>query len=265
VYLLGSSREEAFRDLRTALHESSSPAVKAQVQTAVQTAFRLSQKQGQFGVLVELAGFYGAEFGDQLAGDPFREEFRRALEASAGRFGAGERMKAVFVQALLASAFAGEETGRKAQRETVRRAFEAVASVTPDKDFGAPGPPSGIPGHSTVGVNNSTEHHILLVYDGPEQFAVLCSPLRKGSFTARNGAYRIAVMTPLGDIVPYRAERTLKDEHAMSDYRIQKGGPGADASWNYGATAYGDYTLLRAGDGLGAMLVNPQTGTIKAQ
>ncbi len=261
VHLLQSNREEAFRELRFVRHQGGDDTLKNKLKTAVETALRRSRKEEKFDALIELAGFYAAEFGEAMGA--FRDEFRAALESSAGTFKSRQNMRYVFVQALLSSAFAGEEIGRKAQEETIQQAFAIVENVPVERNFSAVKARSQIPGWSTVAVNNSTEHHILLVYDGSEKFAVLCNPQRKGSFPLKNGAYRLAVMTPLGNIRPYRAERNLIDEHAPADYRIEISGKSQAPAGNpMSGNAYGDYTLLRAHAELSNAQVDPRTGII---
>jgi hypothetical protein len=264
IYKLENAREEAFRNLRMVIQESSDPALNLAIQKAVQAAFVQSRKADKFNVLLELAGFYASEYGEGMANDPFRNEFRQALETSADKFGTSDRMRRVFVQALLASAFANEEVGRKAQAEAIKQGFEVVASVTPKVESDPMRVPSGLPGYSTIAVDNSTDYHILVIYDGPESFAVLCNPLRKGSFTLQNGSYRVAVMTPMGNIIPYHAKRTLEDEHSFAEYRVEtSGGHSAPTRFFGGNQTYGNYTLLRPSDIQAGMQVDPKSGTIR--
>jgi hypothetical protein len=263
VYFLDSNREEAFRNLRMVIHEGKDATLNLAIQKAVQAALIQSRKADKFNVLIELAGFYVSEYAENLAQDPFRNEFRQALETSASKFASGERMKRVFVQALLASAFPNEEVGRKAQAETIKQGFEAVASVTPKMESDPVNIPSGLPGYSTIAVDNSTDYHILVIYDGPESFAVLCNPLRKGSFTAKNGDYRVAVMTPMGSITPYHAKRTLANQHSVAEYYVETSGGSQTPSRYFGGNqTYGNYTLLRPSDIQAGLQVNPKAGII---
>ncbi|MGV3755245.1 MAG: hypothetical protein ACO1QS_07675 [Verrucomicrobiota bacterium] len=264
VYQLENNREEAFRNLRLVLNESTDDTLKSTVQKAVQAAFLQSRKEDKFGVLLELAGFYASEFAESLARDPFRDDFRKALETSASKLAPSDRMRRVFVQALLAAAFPDEEVGRKAQVEVIKQGFEVVASVAPKVENDPIKLPSGLPGYSTVAVENSTDYHILLIYDGPESFAVLCKPLRKGSFAVKNGSYRVAVMTPMGNIVPYHAQRTLADQHSLSEYHVEtSAGQKAPSNILGGGRTYGNYTLLRVSEALTGAQVDPKAGTIK--
>jgi len=264
VYQLESNREEAFRNLRTVLNESTNQQLKTDIQKAVQAAFLLSRKEDKFGVLIELAGFYASEFGESLARDPFRDDFRKALETSASKLAPSERMKRVFVQALLAAAFPNEEVGRKAQVEVIKQGFEAVASVTPKVENAPVKLSSGLPGYSTVAVENATDYHILIIYDGPESFAVLCNPLRKGSIALKNGSYRVAVMTPMGNIVPYHAQRTLVDQHSLSEYHVEtSAGQKAPSNILGGGRTYGNYTLLRVSEALTGAQVDAKVGTLR--
>jgi len=264
VYQLENNREEAFRNLRLVLNETTDDTLKQNIQKAVQNAFLQSRKEDKFGVLIELAGFYASEFGEALARDPFRNDFRTALETSASKLAPSERMRRVFVQALLAAAFPAEEVGRKAQTEVIKQGFEVVASVAPKVENDPVKLSSGLPGYSTIAVENATDYHILIIYDGPESFAVLCNPLRKGSIALKNGSYRVAVMTPMGNIVPYHAQRTLADQHSLSDYYVEtSGGQKAPSYILGGGRTYGNYTLVRVSEGLAGAQVDPKTGAIK--
>ncbi|HVZ18260.1 MAG TPA: hypothetical protein VG897_14155 [Terriglobales bacterium] len=265
VYSLGNDRERAFRDLRKTLREGNDTKTAALLQQAVQQAIRSARKQDNFEAIIELAGFYSAEFGDNLAGDAFRNEFREVLESSATKFQTGDRTKYVFVEALLATAFANEEVGRKAQLETVKRAFDLVNTVPIERGQSRLHLPSGMSGYSSVAVQNETEYHILVVYDGPESFAALCNPYRKGSMAMKNGIYRIAVLTPMGRITPYHGERQLTDEHGVSRYFITRRDSSGQSYNPNGVSAYGDYVMLRASDALAGAQVDPKTGRFKGR
>ena len=263
LYLLNSQRTEAFRALREALNVGrASPAMRERVRAAVQSVIRSAVKANRFDATVELAGFYGAEFGERLASDSFRGEFRTALETLAVKYRGSDRMKYAFTQAVLASAFAGEPFAKAAEAEALRTALEATASVTPDTREAPPVASSGLPGYAAVAVNNSTEHHILLAYEGPERCVVLCNPMRKGAFPLKAGAYKLAVITPLGDIRPYRAERALGEVQVFSEYRVYTQSSRGERH-DSGAVAYGDFSLLRTGGGVPEVSVDPVTGRLR--
>lgn len=263
VYGLGNRTSEALGDLRSVMLESGDARLIDQVREAVEGAFRSSRREEKFDRLIELAGFYAAEFAENLGAGEFGAEFRAAMISSASAFQNREPMKYVFVQALMAEIFPNEELGRQAKLELIPSAFDVVQGRKVETQFDGVKLPSSLEGVSTVAVENSTDHHILMVYDGPERFGVLCDPKKKGSFTLQNGAYRIAVMTPLGDIQPYRAERTFQNEHAPAIYRVES----ADTKSNeYQFSGYsdarGDYTLLRTSAAAGPVRVDGETGVI---
>ena len=263
VHRLDARPGDALSELRRVLRESGNAILNERVRRAIQAAFRRSQQAEKFDLLIELAGFYAAEFSEDLATSEFGAEFREAMVASAAAFKSREPMKHVFVQALMADAFPDEEVGRLARSEVISGAFALVSHQTTQTEFGDVRLPSALAGASSVAVDNSTDYHILLVYDGPESFAVLCDPRRKGSFALQNGTYRIAVMTPLGDIQPYRAERTLANEHAPANYRIERSDTSPRESQFRGySNAQGEYTLLRTGDFDGTVVVDAETGLV---
>lgn len=255
-------REQAIGVLRPILRTSGDTALNGRIMLAVQKAFLGSRKKEDFQALIELAGFYAAEFGDRMEGDPFKADYRTTLESAAARFLTTDNMKYIFVQALLASAFPNEEVGSKAQAEVMDRAFRAVDHVPPKKDADAVALPSGIPGCSFVAVDNATEYHILVCYDGPERFTVLCNPYRKGTVVMRSGAYRVAVITPSGKIRPYREESAYTDQYRRAEYHIVESGSRVQTSGFASASASGSYAILRAPADVPGLKIDPKTGVV---
>lgn len=263
IYNLRNDRESAFRDLRIVVQSGDYPELIDRVKAAVQTAFHRSSDNEKFVEVVELGGFYDAEFDLNFAGDPFTTQFRKSLVTSAEMLQDKQPMKYIFVQSLLADVFPDEPIGQRARAETLRSAFERVSTIPVETQFSST-EASALDHASSVSVDNSTEYHILMVYDGPEQFTVLCSPKRKGSFTLANGTYRIAVLTPLGDVVPYHAKRTFSNQHAPSNYHIESSGDDASAAGLLmgGSNATGNYTLLRQSESTPGTIIDPHTGKI---
>lgn len=262
--LLTSNREEAARALRPVVRQYGNDGVKRQIQRAIEKCILDARKNNKFEPLIELAALYAAEFGDMLGAGEFRKSYREALESAAGQFMNKDPMKAIFVKALLASAFRGEPVGIEAQKDSVKMAMASVAGVTAEEDLGNGRlAVSTVPGYSSVAVDNSTEYHILVFYEGPESAAVLCNPYRRGTFLVKNGVYEVAVLAPSGSIRPYHARLGLKDEHRKSVYHIvQQGGAQSGSTMN-DSSAGGEYILLRTPEGLPPVNVDPRTGVVQ--
>jgi len=258
LYALGHSTDEATRKLREVIRRAPDPALVDQVRNALQEGLRHAGEQAELEKLIALAGLYASEFGDNLAGDPFSGEFLALLQKAAGQFEKDAPMKYLFVQALIASGFPHDPAGQKAQEATIRGAFQAVARVSKSPADESALIPSTLPNRSSESIDNSTDYHLLVVYDGPERFAVLCDPLRKGSLPLANGTYRIAVMTPIGNIQPYHTERTMQNQHAITNYFVQQAGSNLQGV----SRAMGDYTLLRNPDNA-TIQIDPRTGMLR--
>lgn len=263
VYRLEFERPEAFRELRRVLRSPLAPAqARDRIRDAVRTAIRRAVRTGGFDALIDLAGFYGAEFGERLADDTFRGEFRAALESLAAKHKDGDPMRHAFALAMIASAFPGEPFARAADAEAVRTAMAITARQQPETKPAAI-LPSGLPGHAVLAVTNATEHHILFAFDGPDRCVVLCPPMRKGAFPLRVGAYKMAVLTPLGSIRPLREDCTFGEVFRPADYRVVTVSSRTGERHTDGVTAIGDFSLLRSGEGLPRVTVDPATGYLR--
>lgn len=87
---------------------------------------------------------------------------------------------------------------------------------------------SDLTGLSVVSVENSTEHHILIFYDGPERFFLRLNPYRHGSAVLADGAYAVGVMASSDEVVPYRARLRYAGERVLHRYFIEERGGGQD-------------------------------------
>lgn len=259
LYALSRAPDEAAADIRQVIRGEAPEDLKQRVKDALQTALRRAGSDADLAALIQLAGLYSAEFGDQLDEDPFAGEFLSLLRQAADHFQQNEPMKHLFTQSLIANGFPGTPAGTAAREHTIQGAFEAVASVreTPSSPAASP---SSLPGKSSEAMDNSTDHHLLAVYDGPERFFVLCAPRRKGSLSLENGSYRVAVMTPIGSIQPFRTERILENQHVVSNYYVRTSGTKDQPM----SRAYGEYRLLREED-KGRRNVDGKTGRLIEQ
>lgn len=255
-----NSTEESMRTLRLVVNDPAYSDGRSGVQEAIQKSIRQSAKVEDFDVFVSCVAFYASEFAT-ASGDAFREELRALLTSSAERFAKTAPMRHVFAHALLANFFPTDAKGIESKGIAIKAAFASVAGTTPEVSQAKVTILSDVTGYSCLAVKNETEHHILLAYDGPEQVLILCAPLRKGSILLKNGKYKIAVMTPLGNIRPYHAVSTLKDQQWREEYAVAGTGM---TPWNQPQVGR-DYVLLRTGNDLPKIALDPRTGFVKRQ
>lgn len=257
---------EGFRMLRSALRGTKNMNLRSQIADGLQRSIQLNLDKQDFDMLYELAGFYVSEIGVSEQSDPFRKEFKECLQKAAASFAEKSQMKHIFILTLLAETYPGEEVGRKARGDAIRLAYEAVSNVAMQPEPEQPELPSGVEGVSVVAMDNSTEYHLLCFYDGPERFFVRCSPYRKGSIVLRDGPYIVAVLTPTGDIRPFKGEVRLNSELQSAEYRIETidrdSGKQTVPQWMSASRAQGDYGLFHAPKTLGAVEVEPETGAL---
>ena len=253
--------EEGFRMMRTAMRNTQQDWLREELEHALRTLVRNSREAKDFEALYELAGFYAAEVGISDQRDPFRDEFRRTLQAGANVFRERSEMKYLFMQTLLAEIFPDEALGQLAREEAIRLGFKAVATVGEQDGTNEFAPPSHLDGLSVIAVDNSTEHHLLAFYDGPETFFVRFSPYRKGSVILKDGTYRVAVIAPTGNIQPYRARVSLNSEQGEVVYQIEESRSDGNA-WTTGNMAWGEYTLLRKPSEVGSLTIDADTGSV---
>lgn len=214
--------------------------------------------QKKFGQIYSLAGLYISEVGMPAADDPFRGQLRAALVKARDSFPVEVPMKRIFMDALLAEGFADEEVGQKAREEAYTLAFTDFPKSAPPPARGA-GLASGIPGLSLARIENSTSHHLLVFYRGPEQFMVHSVPYRRGTASLKSGEYELVVLCPDGAIQPYRGQVVARDNVLQSTYRIDSGKRSGMAPSNLSS---GAYTWLRRGPGAEHLQLNSYTGTV---
>lgn len=253
---LSHEPEASIRQLREVIRASEQVDLLAEIRIALQAALTQAQENGDLEALITLAGLYASEFRPTLEADPFAKTFLAQLQEAAQQFNEGAPKKGLFVQALIASAFPSTPAGEAAREQTIQKAFAMTDSI-PITPTQVDPMPSGLQGWSSESIENATAHHLLLVYDGPERFAFLCDPLRKGTLPLVNGNYRVVVMTPLGAIEPYRAERNLINQHVSSQFFINAPG---EPSVQEGVA--GDYSLLREPDSRKDFTIDPETGMV---
>jgi hypothetical protein len=212
----------------------------------------------KFGQIYSLAGLYISEVGMPAADDPFRGQLRAALVKARDSFPVEVPMKRIFMDALLADGFADEEVGQKAREEAYTLAFADFPKSAPPPARGA-GLASGIPGLSFARIENSTSHHLLVFYRGPEQFMVHSVPYRRGTASLQSGDYDLVVLCPDGAIQPYRGQVVARDTVLQSTYRIETNNRRGMAP---SSLAGGAYTWLRRGPGAERLQLNAYTGTV---
>ena len=251
---------EGIGALRTAMRNTQQDWLREELEHALRTLVRNSREAKDFEALYELAGFYAAEVGISDPRDPFRDEFRRTLQAGANVFRERSEMKYIFMQTLLAEIFPDEALGQLAREEAIRLGFKAVATVGEVDGTSEFAPPSHLDGLSVITVDNSTAHHLLAFYDGPETFFVRFGPYRKGSVVLKDGTYRVAVIAPTGNIQPYRARVSLSSEQGEVVYQIEDS-RSDDNAWTAGNMAWGKYTLLRKPSEVGSLTIDSETGS----
>jgi len=261
LYFDGNS-EEGGRMLRTALRGTLNRRLKSDIRTALQKMIRNSRDENEFEKLFELSGFYVSEVGLKVRGDSFRDEFRTSLQYAAKNFRERSEMKYIFILTLLAEGYPDETSGRQARKEAIDLAFKVAAREPLDDRSDDTYPTSNLGSLSVVRVDNSTQYHLLSLYDGPERFFVHCNPYRKGSLVLKNGTYQVAVITTTGNIRPYQAKLKLTSAVKESNYYIEKGGAGNQTNFTPGSSAYGEYKLLRSPNNEVTFMVDARNGSV---
>jgi hypothetical protein len=258
--LAGGTSDEAYTMLREALRESGDAELRRQLGEALRGRIRHSREKGKFEEFYLLAGFYAGEVGLPAAGDPFRDEFRRGVEAARDSFRGRERMKFIFMLSLLAQSFPEDPIGRQAQTEAFAAAFAEVTGEEASRSGSRA--PSPLPGHAVELFNNSTAHHLLAFYRGPAQVAVHNWPWRRGTVVVPDGDYELVVLSPERSIRGYRTRLSLRGGVRTSDYHVQSSGPSQAQSpmRSPGIMAGGDYRLLFAPAAVGTLQVDPRSG-----
>jgi len=258
--LAGGTSDEAYTMLREVLRESGDAELRRQLVEALRGRIAHSRERGKFEEFYLLAGFYAGEVGLPAAGDPFRDEFRKGVEAARDSFRGRERMKFIFMLSLLAQSFPEDPVGRQAQTEAFAAAFKEVTGEEASRSGSRA--PSPLPGHSVELFNNSTEHHLLAFYRGPAEVAVHNWPWRRGTVVMPDGDYELVVLSPERSIRGYRTRVSLRGGVRTSDYHVQTSGPSqaSSATRHPGSMAGGDYRLLYAPAGMKTLKVDLRSG-----
>lgn len=259
--LLANEFDRAEGMLRPLLRDPATAAQRPLIGQGLRDAFLKAQSAKDIGRLAQTAGFYIGELGAPKPGEPFYTELLGGLESTAKEFEGQSTNKRVFVLTLLAEAFPDTEAGKAAQLEAVAKGLEVAGrgggTTQPAKVL----EPSGLPGLSVITIENSTSHHILVFYDGPERFFLRLNPYRRGSAVLQDGAYATGVLATADEILPYRAQAVFASGRTESRYIIERRSGGKTVSETAMASS-GPYALLRAPAGTGLLRVDPNSGRV---
>ncbi|MBI5623034.1 MAG: hypothetical protein HY924_04565 [Elusimicrobia bacterium] len=252
--------EQGLRKLRVGLRLGPAPEARARAETAVRAGLKVAIAKDELGRLVDLAAFLISEFGGPAPGDPFHGELLTSLQAAAKEYEASEVTRSIFILSLIADAFPAEEAGRTAREEAGVKGLAFFQKTSERESSGRPMGPSGLAGLSVVSVENATEHHILIFYDGPERFFLRLNPYRRASAALRDGTYGVGVLASADEIVPYRARTPYQGSRVLHRYVIEIRGSASGQKVVYPAS--GDWVLLRVPPGQAGLAADPRTGQV---
>ena len=249
--------------LKQALADLEEEALRSEIIEATGEALLNSQGSDQFLAFYELTGFLVSDIGVDKLPEGKRGAFLKGLsDVAAGLAGKGEMPKSIFLGAIKAEAVGVEGAGQTLANEVIADAYGQVSGV-PVEEIPATGlVPSGLENLSVLSIDNSTEHHLLVFYRGPESFFLACRPHRKVSAVLKDGDYEIAVIAPSGAISPYHGKTSLSEARQQSNYTLRRSGEDSERFGSYGSAASGVYTLARVPEGEGPFAIDGRTGAV---
>lgn len=262
IEMLERSPGEAYRALREVLRRAPKSTAASEVLDALFKVIRKARDAKDFSKLYQHASVLIGELGRGVPAE-IREELAGCLQAAADFYKNGAPMSRAFMLSLLADVLAGDPRGQAAADEALKIGFEAVAKLPketarkPDLTL-----PSMLGGYSTVGIDNATEYHLLVFYDGPERFFARINPYRRGSVVLKDGTYTTAVVVTHERVRPYKAEVSYQKEYAQHRYVIVTEGERNNRNHFRTGDFFGDYDLLRIPPGAGPFVIEPKTGFV---
>ncbi len=252
---------ECTRWFRQALADSEGDALRTEIVEATIKALFNSRKEDKFVVFYELTSFFVADIGVENVPAPLRKQFLGALGEAATALASKEPPEAVFLQAIQAETEENPAEAIKAEQAAMTSAYQIVARVRTETEPAETFPPSGLEGLSVLTVDNSTEHHLLVFYKGPESFFLACRPYRKLSAALKDGDYEIAVVAHSGAISPYHGKVALKGAWQKSIYTVGRSNEDRDL-FNRSSAAHGEYVLARTTKDAGSFQIDVRTGSV---
>ncbi len=256
--------ESAVRRIRPLLRGSVDPAAKTRVDAGVRGALRNAVAKKNFPALVELGAFQIAELGPPPPGDSFRNEMISGLDEAAKQYAGESPNKSLFILTLVADGFPEEPAGVEAREQAMVKSAEAFKAAEESPPGGLDAGPSGLPGLSLISVENSTEHHILIFYGGPERFFLRVNPYRRAGAVIRDGSYEVGVMTSGDNVVPYRSKLKYAARRLLHRYVIERRVNGQIEGGSRAPTTSGDWRLLRVPPGAAPLKIDPVSGAVSA-
>lgn len=259
--------QECVMWMRTALASNEDPLLRDAIFASVAQALLNSRGSEKFKAFYELTSFFVGDIGLDNLPPSLRGKFNVALGEAASTMASRERAKAIFLWAIQAEAYAQESQGEIARQQAVEAAFQEVAGTSLKTIKSENLLPSGLDNVSVLSIDNSTEHHLLVFYRGPETFFLACRPYRKVSAVLKNGNYDIAVIAPSGVIQPYRGQVAMNSNWQKSNYHIETSSTQTrqpEFTGPLGSTASGEYRLARKPTGTGEFRIDKRTGAVKS-
>jgi hypothetical protein len=260
---LAKNREAALPMLRAVLRGDDA-AARAKVTAGLREAVRAALEKSDFPVLLDLCGFTVAELSIQ-PGDPFRDEIKKGLEAAGEHFRTSSPMSRVFVLSLMADVLAPDPAAETARAEALETGAKLMSTLSKqDMNMSKLRFPTGLPGTSVLRIDNGTEYHLMVFFDGPEKFFVRLNPVRRGTVALKDGTYQTAVIVTKDDVVPYRGELACQSDVQSARYYIRREGR-AQGYDQFAGSASGPYRLLRTPAGSDAKALAKFAGDSPAE
>ncbi|MFA6317978.1 MAG: hypothetical protein WC943_11205 [Elusimicrobiota bacterium] len=254
--------DEGLRMLRPFLRQRTDAMSRARADAAVRGTIKLAMAKKDLSRLTDRSAFLISELGAPQPGDPFHSEFLSGLQAASKEFETSAPNKGIFILSLIADAFPSEPAGKSARQEAVTRGLAFFKTASESPPAGRRLAPSLLPGQSVISVENATEHHILLFYEGPDRFFLRLNPFRRGSAVLPDGTYSLGVMASDDEIVPYRSTKAYAGEQVLHRFVIERHVGGRKEGAGFRIPTSGDWALLRLPAGVSGLAVDPKSGRV---
>lgn len=255
------SLSQCYPALRDTLRERPESPLSTEVKEELCRHIRESFVKKDFQRLYDLSSFFLGEVNARQLPEELRTELEENLAGAADFYKQNSPMKRVFMLSLQADIRAGDPAGDKLAAAVMAEGLAAVDALPLSEPRKADiNLPSVLPGYSVMAIENSTEYHLMVFFNGPERFFVRLNPYRGGVVVAADGKYVNAVIVTSDEVRPYKGHLLFNTEHQAHRYYIDKG-QGEQANDLFQEMTM-DYTLLRQPASLGELTLDRITGQV---